>query len=162
MKFTQSIWVLHAEDAHGSWHEAVSNSATSGASTLGGVTYTERRPAGPGNEAEDSSKVSRTSRDLETGWQPCLAQVHAVATHRNAFLTQKLALPPSLGDTPIGADHAMPWEAFTSGRKNVTDKAGRPRVDVAVRAHKSNWDRTHTAQDAGCPRVWAVVLKRHC
>ncbi len=103
----------------------------------------------------------RSSRDLEAGWQPRSAQVDAVSEHRNAFLNQELALSPSHRHAPVCANHAMPWEAFVSGGKNVTDQAGRSRVDVAIRADESNRNRAHPAHDARCARIEAVALRRH-
>jgi hypothetical protein len=65
---------------------------------------------------------------------------------------QEIALSPSLRETPVGADHAMPWEPFVSSGKNVTDQSRRFRVDVAVGADKSNRNRAYAADDARCTR----------
>lgn len=115
------------------------------------------------NLLRESAPIGRdSSRDLEAGWKERMAQVDAIATHRNAFLNQELPLSPSLRETPVGADHAMPGEAFRSGGKNAADQPGRLRVDVTVSAHKSNRNRAHPAQNARGARVEAVALRWHC
>src|SRR6202043_3262193 len=87
--------------------------------------------------------------------------VDAVAAHRDAFLYQKLALPPSHRNASIGADHTVPWEALISGGENATDLAGRSRVDVAVGADESRWNRSPPSQNLRCAQVGAVDIPRH-
>jgi hypothetical protein len=94
--------------------------------------------------------IPKTSRDLEAGRQPRVAQVDAVAAHRNTFPKQKVALAPSLRKAPVRANHTMPWEAFVSGGKNPAHQAGRLRVDVAIGADKSNRNRAHAVKDSRC------------
>ena len=77
-----------------------------------------------------------------------MAQVDAVAAHRNPFPNQQVALSSSLRQTPVRANHTMPWEPFVSSGKNVTDQSRRFRVDVAIGADKSNRNRAHAAEDA--------------
>ena len=77
-----------------------------------------------------------------------MAQVHAVAAHRNPFSNQQVALSFSLRQTPVRPNHTMPWEPFVSSGKNVTDQSRRFRVDVAIGADKSNRNRAHAAEDA--------------
>jgi hypothetical protein len=101
-------------------------------------------------------------KDLEARWQPRLAQVDAVATHRNTLPKQQVALSFSLRQTPVRANHTMPWEPFVSSGKNVTGQSRRFRVDVAVGADKSNRNRAHAAQDACCARIERVAFRRHC
>src|SRR5713226_5491980 len=55
-------------------------------------------------------------------------------------------------------DDAMPREVFVSGGKDVTDQAGRSRVDVAVGADESSRNRAHPGHDALRPRVGAAAL----
>src|ERR1700730_14530426 len=90
-----------------------------------------------------------------------MAQVDAVAAHRDAFLYKKLALPPSHRNASIGADHAVPWEALISGGENATDLAGRSRLDVAVGADESNRNRSHPSENFRGARVGAVDIPRH-
>jgi hypothetical protein len=47
-----------------------------------------------------------------------MAQVNAVATHRDTLVEQEIALPPSHRHAAIGADDAMPWQVIVGGRKN--------------------------------------------
>jgi hypothetical protein len=85
----------------------------------------------------------------------------AVAAHRNPFPNQKVALSFSLRQTPVRANHTMPWEAFVSGGKNVTDQSRRFRVNVAIGADKSNRNRSNAAQDACCARIEPIAFPRH-
>jgi hypothetical protein len=62
-------------------------------------------------------------------------------------------LPPSLGEAPVGADDTMPWEVIRRSRKNVTHKARRLWIDVAICADKPGGNRTHPADDARGARV---------
>jgi hypothetical protein len=77
-----------------------------------------------------------------------MAQLDAIAEHRNAFPKQELALSLSHRATAVSADHAMPWEAFVNGGKYVTHQAGRFRIDVAVGADKPSGNRSHPSDDA--------------
>lgn len=95
------------------------------------------------------------STDLDAGWHPCKPQVDVVASHRDAFPTEELALPPSHRDATVGADHAMPREPLLCGSKNATDQAGCFRFDVAVGAHKSDRNRSHAGDYALGARVEA-------
>jgi hypothetical protein len=91
-----------------------------------------------------------------------MAQVDAVAVHRNTFPKKKVTLSFSLRQAPVRANHTMPWEPFVSGGKNVTDQSRRFRVDVAIGADKSNRNRAHAVQDACCARIEPVAFRRHC
>lgn len=55
-------------------------------------------------------------------------------------------------------DHAVPWKAFASGGKNVTDEARRSGIDVAVCANKSHGNRADPAQDQLCTWIEGVAL----
>jgi streptomycin 6-kinase len=101
------------------------------------------------------------SRDLDAGRQPRLAQVDAVAAHRDAFVKQQLTLSPSHRDAPIGVDDAMPWEVFVRVGKDVTDQARRFGVDVAIGTDKAGRNRAHPAHDARYARVLAAALRGH-
>jgi streptomycin 6-kinase len=92
---------------------------------------------------------------------PRLAQVDAVAAHRDAFSTQELALSPPHRDAPVGTDDAVPWELFVGGGKDAADQPRRFRVDVAVGADESRRNRAHPAHDSRPARIEAATLRRH-
>jgi hypothetical protein len=79
---------------------------------------------------------------------PSKTQIYTIATHRYALFNQQRALPPSLGEAPVGADHAMPREVIVDRGKNASDEARGDRVDVAIRADETNGDRAHPRDDA--------------
>ena len=87
-----------------------------------------------------------------------MPQVDAVAPNWNTLLEQEVSLSLPHREGPVGMDHTVPWQAFVSGGKNVTDEAWRFRVDVAVGADKSHGNRADPAQDPFCARIEAVAL----
>jgi hypothetical protein len=94
------------------------------------------------------NSVLRLLGEPDALWQPRLAQVDALATHRDALLKQELALPSSHRDAPIRPDYAVPWKSSGRGGEDVTDQAGSSRLDVAVGAYKSNGDCAYPSDDA--------------
>src|SRR6266850_1812578 len=109
-------------------------------------------------DQQSARRSTRSSRDPEAGRQARLPQVDAVAADWNTFLEQEVSLPLPHREAAVGMDHAVPWKAFVSGGKNVTDHARRFRVDVAVRADKSNGNRADPSQDQFCARIDAGAL----
>jgi len=87
-----------------------------------------------------------------------LPKIDAVAAHWNSLFEQEVALSLSHGQAAVGVDHTVPWKAFVSGGKKVTDEARRFRVDVAVGADKSHGNRANPAQDSFCTRIEVVAL----
>lgn len=65
-------------------------------------------------------------------------------------------MPPSLRETPVGTDDAMPWQVDMDGRQNMADEARRAGVDVAIGADKPSRDRSHPADDPRRARLEAV------
>jgi hypothetical protein len=93
---------------------------------------------------------------------PRLAQIYAVAAHRDAFSTQELALSPPHRDGPVGTDDAVPWKLFVGGGKDSADQPRRFRVDIAVGADESSRNRAHPAHDSRHARIEAATLRPHC
>jgi hypothetical protein len=72
---------------------------------------------------------------------------------RYAFFSKSLELSSSLSDAAVGAHDAVPWNVTFGCRKNVTDKARRARIDVAVRLDETLWNCTNECEDARSARV---------
>jgi hypothetical protein len=90
-----------------------------------------------------------------------MAQVDAVAAHRDSFLEQQIALSLSHRYGPVGTDHTMPGETFMGGGKDATDQARRSRLDVAVSSDKSNGNRAYPIDDARGAGIEVGALGRH-
>jgi hypothetical protein len=80
--------------------------------------------------------------------QSRLTEIHAVAPHRDSFSKQQLTLEPSFREASVGADDAMPRQAFVRAGQHATDEARRAGVDIAIRADESLRDVLHAGDDS--------------
>jgi hypothetical protein len=80
--------------------------------------------------------------------QSGLTEIYAVPAHRYALSMQQRMLPPSLRETSVGADDAMPRQAFVRAGQHATDEARRAGVDIAIRADESLRDVLHAGDDS--------------
>ena len=78
-----------------------------------------------------------------------MGDVDAVSAHRNALLHEEIALPPTLGDSAIGANDAVPGQALMRGGEDATDQPRRFGVDVAVSAHRARGNPADPLNDHG-------------
>ena len=82
-----------------------------------------------------------------------LGDVDAVSAHRNALLDEQIALPPTLGNTAIRPNNAVPGQALMGGGEDATDQPRRFGVDVAVSAHRARGNPADPLDDHGHPRL---------
>src|SRR5437899_6913056 len=103
---------------------------------------------------------------LQIRRQPGAPKVDAVASHGDAFRAEERALFLAHRDAAIGVDDAVPGQVVVGGGENMADQTRCAGVDVTVRAHESDRDRTHARDDArgagGARRFRIFGARRAC
>lgn len=79
--------------------------------------------------------------------QPRLAEIHAVASQRDSFAVQELALPLPHREASVRADDPVPGQILVGGGKHVADQSRRAGVDVAVGADEPLGNLPHAGDD---------------
>src|SRR5256885_8760623 len=79
--------------------------------------------------------------------------VDAVSAHRHALLDEEIPLPPTLGDSAIRPNDAVPGQALMGGGEDATDQPRRFGIDVAVSAHRARGNPADPLNDHGHPRL---------
>src|SRR3982074_916714 len=113
------------------------------------------RPLGEADCIGERCRRQPHRADSVTGiaWPTGVAEVDAVAAHRDLFLLQSFELRGAHGDGAVGSDHPVPRNVLGRGREHVPDESWRTRVDVAVRLDEAFGDRPDTVQDPRGARV---------
>jgi hypothetical protein len=88
--------------------------------------------------------------------QSGLTEIYAVPAHRYALSMQQRMLPPSLRETSVGADDAMPRQLLVRGGQHAADEARRVGVDVPIGTDESLRNLAHTGDDSRNARVFGV------